>query len=229
MAEWNTYYREMLRFLTTSGIWFSAFMLAIFLDLKSSTEFAWPIRCMKTQTLRVYLWQKSSCFERSRYRSHAYYNFYQPNIYWFVVCYYSCRLSSYDRFPGGFLVCSRPSEREIVGSNPGRDWRCLKNCYWNGSFQYNVAGPTYYGRWGFPRWLNKTWTELNCLLMADVWPHDITTENVTTSETHEGRFRRRGEDSTARISWSHFMVCYKFLYDLSCVSYVCMCDLQILS
>ena len=25
------------------------------------------------------------------------------------------------RFPGGLLVCSRPSEREIVGSNPGRD------------------------------------------------------------------------------------------------------------
>ena len=54
------------------------------------------------------------------------------------------------RFPGGLLVCSRPSEREIVGSNPGRHWRCLKNCYWNGPFQYNVAGPTYYGRWGFP-------------------------------------------------------------------------------
>ena len=48
-----------------------------------------------------------------------------------------------NRIPGGLLACSRPSEREVVGSNPGRDWRCLKNCYWNGPFQYNVAGPTH--------------------------------------------------------------------------------------
>ena len=26
------------------------------------------------------------------------------------------------------------------------DWRCLKNCYWNGPFQYNVTGSTHYGR-----------------------------------------------------------------------------------
>ena len=31
-----------------------------------------------------------------------------------------------------------------------------KNCCWNGPFQYNVAGPSHYGRWGFPGWLNKT-------------------------------------------------------------------------
>ena len=47
-----------------------------------------------------------------------------------------------------------------MDSKPDRDWRCLKNCYWNGPFQYNVAGPTHYGRWGFPGWLIKTWTEL---------------------------------------------------------------------
>ena len=158
MAEWNTYYREMLRFLTTSGIWFSAFMLAIFLDLKSSTEFAWPIRCMKTQTLRVYPWQKSSCFERSRYRSHAYYNFYQPNMYWFVVC-YSCRLSTYGRCVTAWY----------------HHWKC-------------------YNEW-------NTWRKIS---------------------------KKRGGFNCTNFLISFYGL-LQILYDLSCVSYVCMCDLQILS
>ena len=41
------------------------------------------------------------------------------------------------------------------GLKPRSGLALPRNCYWNGPFQYNVAGLTYYGRCGYSGWLTR--------------------------------------------------------------------------
>ena len=66
------------------------------------------------------------------------------------------------------------------------------------------TGPTHYGRWGFPGWLNKTWTELEsptdrrCVFLASCllfWPKSSSTNNFRDlghcgNEWHVSLFNR---------------------------------------